>query len=160
MPVVLFFGLVSLPVQSAKNHYTTQLSANTVAGFYYMHGTRIDIRSTYPGGGIIVTDTLHISFTLNIKPVENKQDTIQFFGLEGVNAGEYSFLPADCSILHSEDVCAYARLENSDFEIDFLRPGGSYWGSGSLENGVLTLETEYHYRGRGIQYSLHGVKIK
>lgn len=148
---------------------------DTISGIYFLHGTQIDsvfTRWPWPPGELPTVrsvDTTQISFTLNVKQVETKQDTIQFHGLLGVNAGYVrpwrnlaTILSPDC--YHEMD-CAYAKLDGEEFILRFggftpSRSSAFYYGLGTLENGRMTLNTWFMYRNSSSTYSLEGTKIE
>jgi hypothetical protein len=148
---------------------------DTISGIYFIHGTQIDTVFTYwpwPPGELPTVrsvDTTQISFTLNVKNVEAKQDTIQFHGLLGVNAGYVrpwrnltAILSPDCFL---ERDCAYAKLDGEEFILEFggitpLRTAPYYYGTGSLKNGRMALNTWFMYRGASSTYYLEGTKVE
>lgn len=123
-----------------------------------MHGTIIENRYDFPWGEehLSSSDTTTISFVTMIQMIEEKQDTVQFFGLAGANADRYHALPVVCE---NPDNCGYAKFEMGTFEFDYMTPGGYFTGSGRLEGDLLTLNTSFKYRGIGVIYDLQGEKI-
>lgn len=136
---------------------------DTVSGIYYLHGTKIQIKYDFPwpswGGEevILSQDTSQLAFTTTIKLLENKPDTVQFFGLEGANAG-WSVFPQNCSELHI--YCAYATYRGHILELDLSSPDGIYIGKGTLKDGKMTLDTHFEYRHTRLDFKLEGEKVE
>ncbi|MDZ7718274.1 MAG: hypothetical protein U5K72_05575 [Balneolaceae bacterium] len=136
-----------------------------ISGVYFVHGEQVNLTYDFPwpswGGDIVILsrDTIETSFTLEIKLVENRPDTIRFFGLHGANDGKKGALPWTCDEFTPFD-CAFANLTGSEFVVDISSPLGTYDAMGKLENGEITLDAHFEYRGIGIDYSLKGVKVQ
>jgi hypothetical protein len=98
-----------------------------------------------------------VSFVTTIRRVEEKQDTVQFFGLIGANAGKQNVLPVTCEV---SDNCGYAAFEMGVFQFEYMAPGGYFTGSGRLDGDLLTISASFKYRGIGEVYELRGEKIE
>jgi hypothetical protein len=134
-----------------------------VEGTYFIHGTRIEYEYDFPwpqwGGDevILSSDTSNISFTATIKMSEDKQDTIQFFGLVGASAGEQSAAQIFCEEPSSD--CVYARIEGSSFEM-FVAPSNQhYTAKGTIQNNLITIEGFFEFRAIGVKYILEGERF-
>lgn len=164
MKIKLTFVIVAIFLIDCSNTASTE-PEETVEGFYFLHGEKIEIKYKFPwpsiGGEeiIISRDTVETSFTVEIKLVGSRVDTIQFFGLHGVNAGSRGILPGNCEEF-TPDYCAFASLIDSDLDIELLSPSGEYTANGTLENGQISLDAHFEYRSDGISYSLKGVKVE
>lgn len=150
------------PLLFDDNH---EKNEDSIEGAYFVHGTIIQYKYDFPwpqwGGEevILSTDTTQIAFTVNIFLVEDNADTVQFYGLEGVNSGENNVLRQICDEMPSE--CAFATLNsNGEFAFFYETPGGEYTGTGILKKASISLDTFYEYRDTGIDYQLTGQKIK
>lgn len=139
-----------------------EVPIDSISGIYFLHGEKIQLRYDFPwpswGGEevILSRDTTRIAFTVAIQMVEDKQDTVQFFGLESVNAG-WSIFPPDCTELYI--YCAYAKYTDHILEFDFSSPDGTYLGTGTLADSSLTINSHFEYRDIGIDYDLQGIRI-
>ena len=154
---ISFFVLMALFMTSYFS-VTSELSGD-VEGAYFMHGTIIEQTYEFPWGEehLVRSDTTTVSFVTTIQRVEEKEDTVQFFGLIGANAGKQNALPVVCE---SPTYCGYAAFESGVFHFDYLSPGGRFTGSGQLEGNVLTINSSFKYRGIGEIYELRGEKIE
>ncbi len=139
---VLWSGCSDLP---------TGLNTKFDEGFFKVSGYQIDKRLLWPQGGLISSDTTWIELTIEIRKEKGKQDTIRVYGLEGLNGSELSL----CHYTYPV-VCNYAKLSGKELEFDNLTPGGHYMGTGTLENGRITLQTRYFRRNIHVEYELKG----
>jgi hypothetical protein len=148
---------------NAPNPNSDTLQTESVSGVYFMHGTIIEYTYDFPwpqwGGEKVIldTDTTTISFVTTIQMVEEKQDTVQFFGLAGVNASRDNILPVLCD---NPANCGYANFEMSLFQFNYRNGAGEFTGTGRLDGEILTLDTYFEYRAIGIEYDLQGKKIE
>lgn len=150
----------SLPIPAQSTETETEKEFET----YYLHGTKIDQTVCWIGpvcrpGEILASDTLRIAFTVQlIRHEEDGEEAIQFYGLEGANAGwddDKVFIPV-CS---TPNDCATTAINGTEFEIDWGASGGRYIGTGTLDEGTLTLHTTYFDRGIEHQYEITGTRI-
>ncbi|MCG2590607.1 hypothetical protein [Rhodohalobacter sulfatireducens] len=154
---ILFEGPGNLP-----NPNLDTLQTEPVSGVYFLQGTIIEYTYDFPwpqwGGEKVIldTDTTTISFLTTIRMVEEKRDTVQFFGLPGANASRNSILPVECE---NPSFCGYANFEMGSLQIDYRTPAGEFSGTGWLDGEILTLDTYFEYREIGIEYKLQGKKI-
>ncbi len=155
---LLIFSCLLINSSSIRN----QSEADSPEGTYFMHGTIIEYTYDFPwpqwGGEKVIldTDTTTISFVARIRMVEEKQDTVQFFGMAGANASRNSVLPVVCE---NPNFCGYANFEMGSLQFNYRTPAGEFSGTGQLEGEILTLDTYFEYREIGIEYDLHGGKI-
>lgn len=150
-----------------------QVNNDPITGMYYLQGTKtITMYHGWPSISNVEpnVDTFSIASVVNIRLVEEKSDTLQFFGLPGADEGkargiyfgsqihEYVF-PMD---LYNEftDLRVYAQLIDTSFEIDISDPSGRYQAMGIISNGVIELKGSFQYRNRTFEYDLKGVKLE
>lgn len=164
--LVLTLILTSVVIKGSDNapnsHYDT-LQNEPISGVYFLNGTIIEYTYDFPwpqwGGEkvIVDTDTTTISFVTTIRMVEEKQDTVQVFGLAGFNASSNRIMTVECE---SPSNCGYVNFETGSLQFNYSTSAGEFTGTGRLEGGTLTLDTYFEHRGIGIEYDLQGKKIK
>lgn len=158
-------GFVSLSDHSSEMFKTD----DPITGMYYLYGTKIS--TIYPCTWTCfdmepAVDTTSVAFTANVWLVEEKQDTLRFFGLLGADAGErgpnqFGEFVFPIVLYGHEQQKVYATLGNSnDFEINLNNTGERYTAAGSFTGNTIQLEGQYHYRQRTFEYNLQGVKIE
>lgn len=137
----------------------TGIQSHGVEGAYFMHGTIVEQSFEFPWGEdhLVRSDTVTVSFVTTIRMVEEKEDTVQFLGLIGANAGRQNALPVRCE---HPDNCGYAAFKMGLFQFDTLTPGGYFTGTGQLEGDLLSIKASFKYRGIGEIYELKGEKIE
>lgn len=145
-------------------------SEATSHNYYLMKGSQVSKKFCYISnlcdtGELLESDTLQTSFLVEVDFPRDKPDTVLFSGLEGVDIRVSEMYPGFnggttanpfCEVDYD---CAYAQKTGDQLKFDRERPGGDYSGKGTLNNDVLTLETEYYYRGSGAEYYLEGEKV-
>lgn len=161
---IFFFLLGSLLISCSDNSTKPEpeISEDPISGTYFLHGTKVKLRYDFPwpswGGDVVIleADTTQTTMLVKVKLLEEKQDSVRFTGLEGVNAGEYQSINQDCT---HPSCYGDAKLMNGELSFDLSGAGGLYRGTGTLENGKMTLNTHYEYRPTGIDYHLEGERI-
>lgn len=164
-PVLVLFLSAVLIGCSDNLLESTIKDVNT--GTYQMRGTQIDKKLCYvcsvgEEGEVLSADTTEIEFTVEIEYPDGvlatgKADTVHFRGLLGADAGEHTLAFSYCT----PPFCyTKARLNGAELTFNLVTPGGRYAGSGYLVAGKLMLETQYKYRGIGVDYFLEGEKIE
>lgn len=144
--------------------------SESVVGTYRLSGKQINLRYCYLGGPgncsideVIESDTLDVSFEMKIKPVPNKKDTIWVSGLEGadvsVQNAEFSGGGANPNCSFEKD-CPYVKLVGETLKFDMNTWGYRYYGTGTIVDGKMSLNTYYRYRPHGVHYILEGEKIE
>lgn len=162
LAIVLATLLIGCSSNSVDSEPEESEGLDTISGVYFLHGTKINqdvcwIPIKCEEGEPISSDTLDIAFTVNVEWIEERQDTLKFIGLEGANTGvRHVLYPPIC--IYPRD-CAFAKLTDTEFEMDLLTSAGRYSGTGTLREGTLTLDTEFSYRTVLIKYDLTGPKI-
>lgn len=132
------------------------------SGTYQLKGVQIEKQLCYicsvgEEGHVMSTDTTEIEFAVEVEYPKGKRDTVRFRGLEGADAGEYT---ATSRSYCTPPYCyADAKLRGSELTFNLESVGGYYGGRGFLGAGELALETQYRYRGIGVDYFLEGEKI-
>lgn len=158
-------GFVSLGDHSPKMFKTD----DPITGMYYFYGTKIS--TIYPCTWTCfdmepAVDTTSVAFTANVWLVEEKRDTLRFFGLLGADAGErgrhqFGEFVFPIVLYGDEEQKVYATLRNSNgFEINLNSTGERYTATGSFTGNTIQLEGQYHYRQRTFEYDLQGVRIE
>lgn len=163
----VFVGCSENPAKSVPDNERTEEAVSH--NYYLMKGTQVSKKFCYvsnlcDSGELLESDTLQTSFLVEVVPQENKPDSILFAGLEGVDTRAremYSgFNGGTAAYLGCENhACSYAKKTENELAFFLESPGGAYYGSGSLNNDLLILETEYYYRGSGADYFLEGKRI-
>jgi hypothetical protein len=139
-----------------------------ISGTYFLEGYQVNLDLCYvgqncEGNEVLSRDTVQRSFSVEIELVNNRTDTLLFKNLEGADIGikhpEYSGHAADVDCPSSSpDYCAYAHFQNNALQFNIVTQPGEYFGTGTLSNEKLTLETSFRHRGAGVDYVLSGVK--
>jgi hypothetical protein len=139
---------------------------DAISGTYFLHGTQVNLRFCWPQDcGATVLDTISTSFTVTIKKIPEKPDTLRFSGLEGADISlRHIFYTGHtsspyCVFGEERSYCADALYRNQQLEFNLGSPFGRYFGEGTLTNGELQLETHFRHRGAGADYFLQGFKI-
>lgn len=160
--VIFLIGCFSTACSDSSVKSKTEPSEDNISGTYFLHGTKVQLTYRFPwpswGGEIVILerDTTQIAMTVRVNLLEEKQDTVRFTGLEGVNAGEYQSINRNC--MHPS-CYGDAKLMNGELSFDLHAPSGFYIGGGFLEEETLILQTHFEYRGIGLDYDLEGVRI-
>lgn len=156
------FGLAFLFGCSGNSIEPNSERTDNISGTYFLHGTKVQLTYQFPwpswGGEIVILerDSTEIAMTVKVNLLEEKQDSVRFTGLEGVNAGEYQSVNRNCT---HPSCYGDAKLTDAELSFDLHAPYGFYTGSGFLENETLILETHFEYRQVGIDYYLKGIRI-
>lgn len=154
----------------AESSQQKEKAAGEYSEFYYMKGIQISKRLCIYGptcdeDEILNSDTLKTSFLVQLTFSREKPDSVLFNGLEGVNTGPRDMFegfnggPAAYPECSPGLDCGHARIDGIELEFSLGTPEGRYFGTGSLANERLTLETKYNYRGNVAEYILEGQKI-
>lgn len=171
LAAVIAFAIFGFAMNSDVPANQTENRVDDISGTYFMHGYQVSMKLCYlnpdcESGEALSRDTISTSFIVNIEMVEGREDTLLFSGLEGadlsIRNANYSGSAANpgCTSESSLGYCAYAKRTGDELEFDIGSPFGWYSGRGVLNNGELTLETIFRYRGTGVEYILKGTKIE
>ncbi|MCC5941202.1 MAG: hypothetical protein JJU37_06620 [Balneolaceae bacterium] len=160
----LFITATSPPVQ--KDPYT---------GLYYVHGSKMIefsdcpfIEICGPDEGPFV-DTTYFSSVVAVKMMQEKADTLHFFGLPGADESENKFyfgnylrsdgapfLPAyDTSVRDR----VYGSYSGTAFKIDYNLISNFYKATGTINNGIIEIQGLYTDRAISVEFDLMGEKI-
>jgi hypothetical protein len=147
--------------------------AEKATGLYLMRGIQISKRICYLSSfceqdEVLEQDTVQTSFLVVVTRHSSNPDSVLFDGLEGANTTPREMISdgfngtsaAYPRCTGPSKGCGYAKLTNSNLEFNLSTPGGRYWGSGTLDNQMMTLHTHYYYRGSGAEYILEGYRIE
>lgn len=129
---------------------------DTISGVYFLDGSQThwfwDCFNCFTDENPFRNGT---EFSVNVQLVQDKVDTVRFYGLEGADAGiaEKMVFP-DC--IHPYDCKVYGRLYPSgDIEIELERNGRSYSALWS-EN---TLRGTFSHGEFSVKYDLLGKRV-
>lgn len=162
--ILIFLFLLTCCSETPSEPKAEPEPEETVAGFYFMQGEQVNLTYQFPwpqwGGEevILSRDTIETSFTMEMKFVVNKPDTIQLYGLHGVNDGNRFLFYPDCT--ETPTTCAYGKIVEDKLEIQLSHSTGKYTAMGTLKNGEIFLDAHFEYRNVGVEYSLKGMKVK
>lgn len=164
---IIFFLLILSGCSDGTVSPEPNEPTDTISGIYFLQGTKIEHTYDFPwpswGGEEVINtaDTSNIAFTTQIRFFKDRygEKTLQFYGLEGLNAGENAIFPPDCST-YAPSTCGHLKFNNSTFEFDLFGSAGSFTGTGTLNEGLMSLNTKYEYRPTGIYYDLTGMKVE
>lgn len=154
----------------AESSQITEKAGGEYSEFYYMKGIQISKRLCIYGptcdeDEILNSDTLKTSFLVQLTFSREKPDSVLFNGLEGVNTDPRDMFegfnggPAAYPECSPALDCGHAKIDGNELEFSLGTPEGRYFGTGTLANERLTLETQYIYRGNVAEYILEGQKI-
>lgn len=161
--LAIFLSVIVFGCSDNSTNPGAEISEDPISGTYFLHGTKVMLRYDFPwpswGGDIVIleADTIQTTMLVKVELLEEKQDSIRFTGLEGVNAGEYQSVNQDCT---HPSCYGDAKLTNGTLSFDLAAPYGFYIGTGTLNEGRLTLDTHFEYRPTGIDYHLEGERIR
>ena len=172
LAMVIAFAISGFAMNTDAPVHQTEKSSDNISGTYFMHGYQVTMKLCYldtdcESGEALSRDTIRTSFIVNIKTAEGEEDLLIFSGLEGadmrIRNASYSGSAAytnRCKSTTNPRDCAHAKRTGDELEFDIISPFGWYSGRGEVNNGELTLETIFRYRGAGVEYSLKGTKIE
>lgn len=171
---IIFIALIGCIALSAS---TSPPAANDpYTGLYYVHGSKIVtfyacpfIPICGPNQGPFI-DTTYFSSVVVVKMMQEKADTLHFFGLPGADESEIKtyfgnhqradgapFLPAyDTSVLDR----VYGSYSGTAFEIDYSLVNNFYKATGTINNGKIEVQGLFTNRTTSVEYDLVGEKIE
>jgi hypothetical protein len=167
--ITLFFLLVAVSALSAGGSSSTQNDPYT--GLYYVHGSKIMtfyncafIGICGPDDGPFM-DTTRIASVVAVKWMEEKTDTLHFFGLPGADEGEIKYYfgfqrserAGEIKVYDEQKI--YGTQSGDDFEIRFNNAGFFYEATGTISNDVIDIEGTFNFRTTTVEYDLTGEKI-
>lgn len=134
------------------NEFTDRIS-----GLYYLSGHKI--KTTNTGFVDQTRDSIGVTFTVNIKMIKEKEDSIRFLGLEAVDTGEMEkrVFP---KCINPENCRVYGKIiDNEEFIIYITNERRSYQGNGILGNRDIELNARFEDESTTIEYFLTGKQI-
>ena len=142
-----------------------------ITGSYYFNGSQINKSMCYfssfcEPGEVVYSDTLQVTFELKVEAVYFTQDTVLVTGLPGADRdavafdGKFGAAAPDCEPYSWRYACPYARVHSDSLIFKILSPGGRYQATGLYNNGMITLNARYFYRGIEIDFNLSGLKTE
>jgi len=158
--------LLGLFVLSASSNQS--VVSDSFTGHYYIHGKKILSTSGWFDSEIRVIDTIHFSSVVTIKLMEDKSDTLLFFGLPGADEGEnriyggfqrHDHVAGMAGFNQFERDRIYGSISDNNFEIKTTRPSGRLIMTGIISNDTIEMQGEFLYRGIKVNYELTGEKI-
>tara|TARA_R100001143_G_scaffold6711_1_gene9068 strand:+ start:8583 stop:9137 length:555 start_codon:yes stop_codon:yes gene_type:complete len=164
-------GLGKPQISMAESSQLQNKAAKDYTEYYFLQGIQIsqrlcNISSACEPGEVIESDTLNTAFIVRLTFSSEKPDSVLFDGLEGANtkpremiSSGFNGLAAAYRECSPSSDCGHARKTGNKLEFNLSSPSGRYFGKGTLDNGRLTLQTQYIYRGSGAEYILEGQKI-
>lgn len=165
VPIIVLIGLFALLAGTSP-----PVINDPFTGHYYVQGSKILSSSAWPTGSeFTAIDTVHFAAVVTVKYMEEKQDTLLFFGLPGADEGErriyngrqsYSYIGGIVTYNESDYNRVYGSLSNEVFEINYTRPSGRFSATGNISYNTIGLQGEFLYRGSKAEYELVGEKIE
>lgn len=164
IPIVILIGLFALLAGTSP-----PVMNDPFTGHYYVHGSKIVLSGGWFSSGYTVIDTVKFASVVTVKYIEEKSDTLHFFGLPGADEGvrriyngrqSYSYIGGMHSYNSSERSRVYGSLSDNDFEINYVEPSGWYIVNGNVTNGTIEIKGEFLDRGTKVNYDLVGEKIE
>jgi hypothetical protein len=144
-------------------------------GLYYVHGSKIITFYTCPFIGLCgpddgpFIDTTNIASVVAVKLMQDKADTLHFFGLPGADEGEIKIyfgrfqLSDKAGEITLYDESNFAKVfgiqSGNSFEIRFNNASFFYEATGSIENDKLEMQGLFSNRTLTVEYDLMGEKI-
>jgi|SRR6056297_275321 len=170
---LIFIALLSCFVLSANT--TPPISSEPYTGLYYVHGSKVMtfytcpfIETCTPDDGPFI-DTTRIASVVAVKWMEEKTDTLHFFGLPGADEGEMKIYFGDTELtdfvfsLGRYDVFDHSRVfgahSNNKFEINHNNTSNRYKGIGTISNRNIEFNAQRTFKTITVEYDLIGERI-
>ncbi len=171
---ILSFCIVGSIVFSAST--SPPVMNDPYTGLYYVHGSKIVTYYTCPFFDTCGTDdgpfydTTRIASVVVVKLMEDKTDTLHFFGLPGADEGEQKLYHGRIQL--SDHVGGLSRYDDligykifgsfydNSFEINHNNAGNRYIGTGTISNNQIEINGQKTFRTITVDYDLKGEKIK
>lgn len=160
----IFTGFFCLVVLGACTPTSSDSDpGDEISGIYIMNGLRTV--ETYPDGVASENEKpeptqTNISLVIKVKLIDNNQDTIRFYGLEGADTGNFDEkVFSNCTM--PEHCPVYTNMNDTKLEFDIVQDGRSYKGSGTitiLNQTVIQLNTRFQDGNTAIEYDISGVR--
>ncbi len=170
---IIFLCIIGCIILSASS--SPPVDNDPYTGLYYVHGTKIVtyyrcpfIDACGPDAGPFY-DTTRIASVVVVKLLQEKSDTLHFFGLPGAGEGETKlyhgitkFRDYAGSLLQYDGISGYriyGLITNDLYEIDYNSAGSRYKGTGTISNDQIEITGQKTYRTITVDYNLLGEKI-
>jgi hypothetical protein len=154
---------------------SSSVTDDPYTGLYYVHGSKIMtfytcpfIETCTPDDGLFI-DTTRIASVVAVKWMEEKTDTLHFFGLPGADEGERKVYFGDSELVdfvfslgryddfdHSR---VFGSLSDNKFEINHNHTSNRYIGIGTISNRKIEINAQQIFRTITVEYDLTGEKI-
>ncbi len=166
---ILFIVLISVITLFASS--SPPAVNDPYTGLYYVHGSKIMtfhncafIGICGPDDGPFI-DTTRIASVVAVKWMEEKTDTLQFFGLPGADEGENKYYlgfqrrdrAGEIAVYDEQKI--YGVQSGDDFEIRFNNAGFFYDASGNIVQDKIELQGLFTFRTTTVEYNLQGERI-
>lgn len=170
---IIFIAFLGILVISASS--SPPVENDPYTGLYFVHGSKIMkyytcpfIETCGPDDGPFI-DTTYISSVLAVKFIDDKTDTLHFFGLPGADERENKIyfgrdqLSDGVGNISLYDVLVhyriYGALYNNSFEIRLNNAGNHYQAIGNLSNNKINILGKNTFKTITVEYDLVGEKI-
>lgn len=171
---LIFITLLGCFVLSANT--SPPVNSDPYTGLYYVHGSKIVtyyrcpfIDTCAPDDGPFY-DTTRIASVVAVKLIQERTDTLHFFGLPGADEGESKLYHGRTQITdfvsgmsHYDDGLTGFRVygfhSNGSFEINHNNASNRYIGTGEISNDNIELTGKKTFRTITVVYDLQGEKI-
>lgn len=170
---IIFIALIGSVVLSANS--SSPVISDPYTGLYFVHGSKIVtyyrcpfIDACGPDSGPFY-DTTRIASVVVVKFLQEKTDTLHFFGLPGADEGEIKLYHGRTqigdyvgSMLQYDGLTGfrvYGLHSNDTFEIDHNNAGNRYKGIGTISNNKIEITGQKTYRTITVEYDMQGEKI-
>lgn len=169
---ILFVVLLGFLMLSATSSSGTD---DPYTGLYYVYGSKIMtfytcpfIETCTPDDGPFI-DTTRIASVVAVKMIEDKTDTLHFFGLPGADEGEFKLYYGQTklrdvagSMLNYDGLSGYriyGSLSGDSFTIQYNNAGLHYDANGIIIDSTLKVEGKFSFRTITVEYDLIGERI-
>lgn len=170
---IIFIGLITVITLSAST--PPPVMNDPYTGLYYVHGTKIVKFYKCPFFGLCGSDdgpfhdTTRIASIVAVKWMEDKTDTLHFFGLPGADEGEIKLYYGNNQISDKAgDISLYdtfnryriyGSLSGNSFEILYNNAHNFYEATGNIIQDKIELQAQYNVRTTTVEYFLTGEKV-
>lgn len=170
---MIFFSFLGLIALSAST--SPPATDDPYTGMYYVHGSKIVtyfrcpfIELCSPDEGPFI-DTTHIVSVVTVKWMQEKVDTLHFFGLPGADEGEngiyfgrdqirdYAGSTLQYDVLDGYRI--YGSYSGDSFDIQYNNAGFNYYATGNISNRTIKIQGVKTHRTITVEYDLVGEKI-
>lgn len=151
--VLIISGFLTSCSDGPLGSFDEEYEPDGVSGLYHVEGMRIITENrNWPIESPDFTpdvDTTLVSFDLEIRLVDSKDDTVLLFSHEDPSDLQYGSLPNE-HVQFANGIISY-KVKN----LQYL-----YTGEGAIKNDSLYLSAGFSYRGYNLKNELQGVKTE